>query len=480
MPDFRSAIKANKIPVQGIVPEKSGTAPTAPVTGQQWVDTSVTPNVTKQWDGTSWVPMVIYPGTAAGTYAAGNDTRITGAEQTANKGAVNGYAGLDANQKVAIANLPVAASGASSATNIVRADDSRLSDNRTTIDASVTGGPAATGVKIAQNTITDDNVSATNKDGLAAEPSMRTLGTGAQQAMAGNTRLDQISVPSAAVDFNGQRQTNVGAPLNPTDGARLVDIETARAGIDSKPSVRARSSTNVTVSSPGSTIDGVTAAVGDRYLLTAQTTTTENDIWVYNGSAVAMTRSADTLNANSFVFVEEGTSADQQWVLTTNNPITRGTTALVWTQFGAGGGGSYTGTANRITVTANAIDIASTYVGQSSITTLGTITTGVWTGTAIAVANGGTGATTAAAARTNLGVAQRGFAADLGALTAGVDLTVTHNLGTDDVIIQVKEIAAPKKVVEIDFATPTVNTVTVRSDIAVAANALRIAILPVV
>jgi hypothetical protein len=37
------------------------------------------------------------------------------------------------------------------------------------------------------------------------------------------------------------------------------------------------------------------------------------------------------------------------------------------------------GTANRISVTADAVDIASTYVGQTSITTLGTITTGTWT-----------------------------------------------------------------------------------------------------
>lgn len=36
------------------------------------------------------------------------------------------------------------------------------------------------------------------------------------------------------------------------------------------------------------------------------------------------------------------------------------------------------GTANRISVTADAVDIASTYVGQSSITTLGTISTGTW------------------------------------------------------------------------------------------------------
>jgi hypothetical protein len=55
------------------------------------------------------------------------------------------------------------------------------------------------------------------------------------------------------------------------------------------------------------------------------------------------------------------------------------------------------GTTNRISVTSGStspvIDIAATYVGQTSITTLGTVTTGTWTGTAIAAANGGTGQT---------------------------------------------------------------------------------------
>ena len=54
------------------------------------------------------------------------------------------------------------------------------------------------------------------------------------------------------------------------------------------------------------------------------------------------------------------------------------------------------GTADKITVSANALTIASTYVGQSSITTLGTITTGVWNGDEIGVAHGGTGLTSIA------------------------------------------------------------------------------------
>jgi hypothetical protein len=46
----------------------------------------------------------------------------------------------------------------------------------------------------------------------------------------------------------------------------------------------------------------------------------------------------------------------------------------------------------------------SSWAGTSSLTTVGIITSGTWSGTAISLNNGGTGATTAAAARTNLGL----------------------------------------------------------------------------
>lgn len=63
---------------------------------------------------------------------------------------------------------------------------------------------------------------------------------------------------------------------------------------------------------------------------------------------------------------------------------------------GGGGGAvsSVNGTANRITATPTTgnvvVDIAATYVGQTSITTLGTVTTGTWNGTTVDATHGGT------------------------------------------------------------------------------------------
>ena len=124
---------------------------------------------------------------------------------------------------------------------------------------------------------------------------------------------------------------------------------------------------------------------------------------------------------------------------------------------------------------------ASTYVGDDSITTLGTITTGTWNGSTIAVANGGTAATTAADARANLAattagtvttpvlarIASQGCAAHSGGVST---TTVTHNFGTTNVIVQVLEVANYYATVIADVTRPNSNTVTVTINGAVDVN----------
>jgi hypothetical protein len=99
---------------------------------------------------------------------------------------------------------------------------------------------------------------------------------------------------------------------------------------------------------------------------------------------------------------------------------------------------SVTGTANRITVTGGStIDIASTYVGQTSLTTLGTITTGAWNGTKIGLAYGGTNADLSATGGTSqvlkqtstgaaITVAQLAYS-DISGTPTGAALTKTND-----------------------------------------------------
>lgn len=101
---------------------------------------------------------------------------------------------------------------------------------------------------------------------------------------------------------------------------------------------RAVAVANVTVSSPGATIDSVSLSSGDRVLLTAQSTGSQNGIWTWNGAAVPMTRPVDYAASSTVlayvhatVFVYNGTVYQgSSWRLTTTGAITIDTTTTAW------------------------------------------------------------------------------------------------------------------------------------------------------
>lgn len=335
----------------------------------------------------------------------------------------------------------------------------------------IVAGSPGTWVKAGVTAITDADIAsgaAIALSKLAVDPLARANHTGSQLAstvsnfdtQVRTSRLDQMAAPTSAVGMGGQRVTNLADPSSSTDATtqqwvqNLVD--TRVLGQDWKASVRLRAASNVTVSSPGTTIDGVTMVAGDRVLLAAQTAPAENGIYTWSaaGSALVRATDADTsadVTAGLTVPVETGTSADTIWLLTTDNPITLGTTGLAFTQISAAG--AYTA-GTGLTLTGN----------QFTLTV------------PVVVASGGTGATTAVNARANLNVPQRGYAGDVGALTAGVGLAIAHGLGTADLVVMVRDKSSGAGV-EIDMVVDATN-ITLTSAISVLSGVLRVVALP--
>lgn len=247
------------------------------------------------------------------------------------------------------------------------------------------------------------------------------------------------------LDLANQRITSLADPSGPTDAVTKQYSDAQANGRDWKESVRAATTANITLSG-AQTIDGVAVVAGDRVLVKDQTTGSANGIYV--AAAGAWSRAGDAgagqLTAGSTTSVTEGTvNGDKRFVLTTNDPITVGTTALVWT-VDAGGGTTYTG-GNGITVTGSSIAVNPAAGGG------------------IAVAAGGVSLDTA--------VAVRKYAVSIGngALTS---IAVTHNLGTRDVTVGVYDNTTFEEVIP-DIVHTDVNNVTLTFATAPAASAYR-------
>jgi len=247
--------------------------------------------------------------------------------------------------------------------------------------------------------------------------------------VAAATYGSSLVVPVIAVNAQGQitsaTNTTINAvtlttgtisttPSASTDIANKSYVDTVAQGLDTKASVVAATTVNITLSGT-QTVDGIALIAADRCLVKNQTLSQNNGI--YDVSAGAWTRSVD-MNTwaqvpGAYVFVEKGTvQADTSWVCTSDAGGTLGTTPITWAQFSGAGSG-----------------VSSITFGTTGLTP-STVTTGAVTvaGT-LAVANGGTGQTTYTNGELLIGNTT-GNTLTKATLTAGSGITITNGTGS--------------------------------------------------
>ena len=216
-----------------------------------------------------------------------------------------------------------------------------------------------------------------------------------------------MAAPTGAVDFNSQRITGLSDPSGAQDAVTKSYVDAVKTGLDVKSSVKIATTGNITLSGT-QTIDGVSVSADERVLVKDQTDSSENGIYDCKSGAWARSSDFDSnteVTSGAFTFVEQGTvNADAGFVLTTDGSITVGTTYLAFTQFSgagaisAGDGLSKSGTTISADLKAN-----SGLVISSGEIALDLDASGI--SGSLGIADGGTNATSAGDARTNLGVA---------------------------------------------------------------------------
>lgn len=256
---------------------------------------------------------------------------------------------------------------------------------------------------------------------------------------------------NTALDFTSGSIINLPNATLAQSPATLAQVNALVEGLAWKDNVVVASQVNITLSAPGAAIDGITMVANDRWLARAQTTQSQNGIYIWNGAAVAATRAPDATDVNelknAITTVDSGTSAGVTYrqitvagVIDTDN--------IVWNTFGTAAAAA----SETVSGIAEIATQAETDAGADDLRIV-----------------------------TPLKLKTSPFAAKRFAVTFGdgaaTQYTITHNLNSQDAVVTIRLATGTFAEVIADVEYATVNTVTVRFAVAPANNSMRAVVI---